>query len=206
MLKLRNIMTTDVVSVTPMTTLRDAMELLARRHVSGAPVLQGEKVVGVVSDSDLIGFAASQPGVPTEREEPGDTEWRDWSDLPLPDDRSDAENEPSGEFFTDLWDDAGAEVTERMANVAGPEWNVLEEHEVREVMTRRLWALKPDDAIEQAAELMSRAGIHRVLVVEDGALVGIVTATDIARAVAERKVQSRTYVFNRDREFREPWS
>ncbi|HVA57715.1 MAG: CBS domain-containing protein [Gemmatimonadaceae bacterium] len=205
MLKLRNIMTTDVVSVTPLTTLRDAMELLARRHVSGAPVLQGDKVVGVVSASDLIGFAASQPGVPTEQEEPGDTEWRDWSDLPVPD-VSDAEDEPSAEFFTDLWDDAGAEVTERMASVEGPEWNVLEEHEVREVMTRRLWALKPGDAVEQAAELMSRAGIHRVLVVDEGALVGIVTGTDIARAVAEGKVQARTYVFNRDREFREPWS
>lgn len=205
MLKLRNIMTTDVVSVTPLTTLRDAMELLARTHVSGAPVLAGERVVGVVSTADLIGFAASEPGVPREREDTEDTVWRDWSDLPLPD-RSDEENEPSGEFFTDLWEDAGADVAERMESVNGPEWNTLEEHEVREVMTRRLWALRPEDSVEQAAELMSRAGIHRVLVVEDEKLVGIVTVTDIARAVAERKLQGRTYVFNRDREFREPWS
>lgn len=205
MLKLRNIMTTDVVSVTPLTTLRDAMELLARQHVSGAPVLAGERVVGVVSAADLIGFAASDPGVPREREHAEDTEWRDWSELPLPD-RSDGENEPSAEFFTDLWEDAGADVSERMERADGPEWNSLEEHEVREVMTRRLWALRPDDTVEQAAELMHRAGIHRVLVVEDGNLVGIVTVSDIARAVAERKVSGRTYVFNRDREFREPWS
>ena len=205
MLKLRNIMTTDVVSVTPLTTLRDAMELLARQHVSGAPVLAGERVVGVVSAADLIGFAASDPGVPREREEAEDTEWRDWSELPLPD-RSDEENDPSAEFFTDLWEDAGADVSERMERADGPEWNTLEEHEVREVMTRRLWALRPDDTVEQAAELMDRAGIHRVLVVDDGMLVGIVTVSDIARAVAERKVSGRTYVFNRDREFREPWS
>jgi CBS domain-containing protein len=205
MLKLRNIMTTDVVSVTPLTTLRDTMELLARRHVSGAPVLAGERLVGVVSAGDLIGFAASDPGVPREREDVEDTQWRDWSELPLPD-RSDEENEPAAEFFTELWEDAGADVSERMERVDGPEWNTLEEHEVREVMTRRLWALRPDDTVEQAAELMDRAGIHRVLVVDDGALVGIVTVSDIARAVAERKVSGRTYVFNRDREFREPWS
>ncbi len=205
MLKLRNIMTTDVVSVTPLTTLRDAMELLARQHVSGAPVLAGDRVVGVVSAADLIGFAASDPGVPREREEAEDTEWRDWSELPLPD-RSDEENDPSAEFFTDLWEDAGADVSARMERADGPEWNTLEEHEVREVMTRRLWALRPDDTVEQAAELMHRAGIHRVLVVDDGTLVGIVTVSDIARAVAERKVSGRTYVFNRDREFREPWS
>ncbi len=205
MLKLRQIMTTDLVSVTPLTTLRDAMELLARRHVSGAPVLAGEKVVGVVTTADLIGFAASSPGVPTERDESAEPEWRDWSEVPLPD-TSDTENEPSGEFFTDLWEDAGADAAERMATVDTPEWNDLEEHEVREVMTRRLWALGPDDSVERAAELMHAAGIHRVLVVEDDHLVGIVTVTDIARAVAERKVKGRTYVFNWDREFREPWT
>lgn len=205
MLKLRNIMTTDVVSLSPLATVRDAMDLLARRHLSGAPVVAGERVVGVVSAGDLIGFAASDPGVPTEHEEASDTEWRDWSDLPLPE-TSDAENDPSGEYFTDMWDDAGADVSERMANVDGPEWNSLEEHEVREVMTRKLWALGPDDSVERAAELMGRAGIHRVLVVDEGTLVGIVTVTDIARAVAERKVPGRTYVFNRDQEFRDPWS
>ncbi|MHB1861545.1 MAG: CBS domain-containing protein [Gemmatimonadaceae bacterium] len=203
MLKLRNIMTADVVSVTPTTTLRDAMELLAKHHVSGAPVLAGGRVVGVISTSDLIDFAAFEPGVPTESEE--DTEWRDWSELPLPD-GGDLENEPSAEFFTDLWDDAGADVTGRMESADGPEWNVLEQHEVREAMTRQLWALAPDDSVEKAAELMSRAGIHRVLVVENEALVGIVTVTDIARAVADHKLAGRTYVFNRDREFREPWS
>jgi CBS domain-containing protein len=205
MLKLRQIMTTDVVSVTPLTTLRDAMELLARHHVSGAPVLAGDRVVGVVSAADLISFAASEPGVPREREETEDTEWRDWSELPLPDE-SDVESEPSGEFFTEMWEDAGADVAERMERVEGPEWNTLEEHEVREVMTRRLWAMRPDDTVERAAELMHRAGIHRVLVTDEEKLVGIVTVSDIARAVAERKVSGRTYVFNRDRDFREPWA
>lgn len=205
MLKLRTIMTTEVVSVTPFTTLRDAMEVLARHHVSGAPVLSGERVVGVVSADDLIGFAASAPGSPTERDESEDTEWRDWSELPLPD-SSDTENEPSAEFFTDLWDDAGAEVTDRIASTQGPEWSALDEHEVREVMTRRLWALSPEDSVEKAADLMHRAAIHRVLVVDDERLVGIVTVTDIARAVAQRKVSGKTYVFNRDQEFREPWS
>lgn len=205
MLKLRQIMTTDLVSVTPSTRLRDAMELLARHHVSGAPVLAGERVVGVVTSADLLGFAASSPGVPTEREENAEPEWRDWSEIPLPD-SSDTEEEPSGEFFTDLWEDAGADVADRMETPDSPEWNHLEAHEVREVMTRKLWALGPDDSVERAAELMGRVGIHRVLVVEDDKLVGIVSATDIARAVAERKVTGRTYVFNRDREFREPWS
>ena len=40
-LRLRDIMTTDALTVTPETTVREAMELLARHHVSGAPVVSG---------------------------------------------------------------------------------------------------------------------------------------------------------------------
>ncbi len=58
MLKLKDIMTRDVVSASPDMTIRDAMELLSERHVSGAPVVDGGKVVGVFSASDLLAFFA----------------------------------------------------------------------------------------------------------------------------------------------------
>ena len=48
----------NVVSATPDMTIRDAMQLLSERHLSGAPVLDGGKVVGVFSASDLLGFLA----------------------------------------------------------------------------------------------------------------------------------------------------
>ena len=51
-------MTQDVVSATPDMTIRDAMQLLSERHLSGAPVIDGGKVVGVFSASDLLGFLA----------------------------------------------------------------------------------------------------------------------------------------------------
>jgi len=43
MLRLRDIMTTDALTVTPETTVREAMELLARHHVSDAPVVGGTR-------------------------------------------------------------------------------------------------------------------------------------------------------------------
>ena len=67
MLRVRDIMSTDVLTVAPQTTVREAMELLSRRHVSGAPVVSGDVLVGVVSANDLMAFAAAIPGVPTER-------------------------------------------------------------------------------------------------------------------------------------------
>jgi CBS domain-containing protein len=44
--------------------------------------------------------------------------------------------------------------------------------------------------------MMRKFGIHRVLVVSRGRLVGIVSAMDIAKAVADSKLTSRVYVFN----------
>src|SRR5690606_41405673 len=59
MLRLRDIMTSDVVTVTPETTLRDAMELFSRHHISGAPVMAGTKVLGLISATDILEFAST---------------------------------------------------------------------------------------------------------------------------------------------------
>jgi CBS domain-containing protein len=136
MLRLRDIMTTDVVSVSPETSVREAMEVLSRRHVSGAPVVAGGKIVGVVTGNDLMLLASSLPTVDS---------------------------------------------AERMLFADSPEWNALDEHEVDEVMTRTpLVTLGPDAEVSVAAKLMSLCGIHRILVTEDGCLVGVVSALDIA--------------------------
>jgi CBS domain-containing protein len=197
MLKVRDIMTTDVVTVTPHTTLRDAIELFAKRHVSGAPVIEGEKVVGVVSTSDVLGFEASNPGVPTARDE---VEWADIEEETPETDDIDPEDEPTAEFFTEQWDDAEADVSERMSELASPEWDLLEEHEVGEIMTRKLLAVPPEAPVEEAARLMKEMGVHRVFVTQDRKIVGVVSAIDIAHAVAEHLLDRKTYVFNRERE------
>jgi CBS domain-containing protein len=196
MLRLRDIMTTNAVTVTPETTVREAMELLARHHVSGAPVISGGDLVGVVSGTDLMSFAASLSGVPTENDT--NAEWGEWRDSSI-DEEVEQGNEPASAFFSDLWDDAGAEVTGRIASSSNPEWNVLEEHDVSELMTRTpLATLGPDASAESAAELMRTNGIHRVLVTEGEKLVGIVSALDIATAAADHRFTNRRYVFNRD--------
>ena len=192
MLALRDIMTRDVVTVSPELSLRDAMALLTTQHISGAPVVSRGRVVGVVSLTDLAGFAASSPGVPTERTDPG--QWDDDDGLEwLPDE------EPPSAYFAQLWDDAGAEVTERLASTTGPEWNVLEEHTVSEAMNRTISSLPAATPVEDAAELMQRTGIHRVIVMDDGKLVGVVTTKDISDAVADQKLTKRIYVFDRRR-------
>ena len=198
MLRLRDIMTTDIVTLDPNVTIREAMDTFASRRISGAPVVEGGVVVGVVSATDLLQLAAALPGVPTERDL-----WTDMLDdmsgdnidvEPFPNDRR---NDPSAMFFTDLWDDAGASVVERMAAPNTAEWNSLEEHAVSEAMTRApVHSLTPNVLVTTAADYMRRERIHRVLVMTGRTLVGLVTTSDITAAVADGKLTAHTYVFD----------
>lgn len=192
MLALKDIMTRDVVTVSPDVSLRDAMDLFTTRHITGAPVVSNGKVVGVVSLTDLAEFAAGMPGVPTQR--PADqVEWGEF-DEPV---ESPVDEEPPSVYFAQLWDDAGAELPERLQATSGPEWNVLEEHTVGEAMNRTIASLPSATPVQRAAELMRHSGIHRVIVMDEGQLVGVVTTTDITDAVADERLTKRVFVFDR---------
>jgi predicted transcriptional regulator len=189
MLRLRDIMTREIVSVSPDLSIRDAMTLFSERHIGGAPVIANNKLVGVVTLTDLVELASGMNGVPTERPDP--VEWGEFEDtLAWVDDE-----ETPVAFYTDMWDDSGADVTERIAATEGPEWNALEDYTVAEAMNRRIASLAPDTAVEDAAELMRRVGIHRVLVIESGQLVGIVSTKDVSDAVAAHRLTTTRFVF-----------
>ena len=146
MLRLKDIMTTDLATATPDMTLREAIAILADNHVGGAPVVQGGRVVGVFSANDLLAY------------------------------------------ITDLNAGPPSEALRRRRTS-------LEDVTVSELMTREVKALPPNCSVEQAAEFMRRSQIHRVLVMDGPKLVGIVTTTDVAKAVAQHRVRTNTYVF-----------
>jgi CBS domain-containing protein len=47
-------MTSDVVSVQPSTPLHEVARLLVERSISGVPVVDGERLVGVISEGDFV--------------------------------------------------------------------------------------------------------------------------------------------------------
>jgi CBS domain-containing protein len=190
MLRLNEIMTKDVVTVSAELSVRDTMSLFSTRHITGAPVVSRGKVVGVVSLTDLAELAAASPGSPTGRPE-SQAEWGEF------DTEADGPEgaEPASAFFSDLWDDAGAEVSERMRNTEGPEWSALDDSTVAEAMTRHVLSLPPATAVDEAADFMRTSGIHRVLVMDGDQLLGLVSKSDITDAVADHKLNRRVYVF-----------
>jgi CBS domain-containing protein len=60
-----DIMTTDVITVRPDTSIFEAATLLADRHISGLPVVdEGGAVVGILSESDLLHRVETGTGKP----------------------------------------------------------------------------------------------------------------------------------------------
>ena len=190
MLRLRNIMTGHVHTMSPDFTIRDAMEFLAAKKVTGAPVVEYGQVLGVVSATDLIAFAASLPSNRHERAE--DEEWPDVEQTETD------ESVDESAYFSEMLEDAGDDVDVRFREAARPDSNALDEVTVVEVMTDKVHSLPSTTEVSRAADYMRRAGIHRVLVIDDGKLCGIVSTSDIAGAVADHRVVARTYVFNHE--------
>jgi CBS domain-containing protein len=54
-MKVRDVMTTEVATVEPGTSLKEAARLMVERRISGVPVVDGEgRVLGVLSEGDLL--------------------------------------------------------------------------------------------------------------------------------------------------------
>lgn len=180
-----DIMTTELVTVSPDLSLRDLIELMTREHLSGIPVLEGATTVGVVTLSDVVAFLAARPGVPTVRGEPFDPETTGPAGGAEGPEIA-GEDEAPASYFAETWDDAGGAVVERFAASGTPEWDQLGEHAVREAMTRELLTVAPSASVEEAARRMRDANVHRLLVMEGPALLGIVTAGDLAGVTLRR--------------------
>jgi len=148
-MKVRDVMNVKPVTIQAEAPVSEAAKILRKNKISGMPVLDGEKLVGVVSESDLLRLLSV--------EEDEGSLW-----LPSP-----------FEIFEVPFRDL---VKWEKMHVALDE---IPNKKVMHVMSRNLHEVSPDDSIEEAAGIMTRHRINRLPVVEDGRLVGIVTRGDI---------------------------
>ena len=66
----------------------------------------------------------------------------------------------------------------------------LQQLTVADVMVRDVQTVAPDESLDNAAKRMAKHVIHRLPVVEDGQLVGILTSLDLARLVVEGRLRA----------------
>jgi CBS domain-containing protein len=181
MLSVRDLMIPEPITVDAEDTLRSAADLLISAGISGAPVMAAGRVVGIVSLTDLMAFAVTESDVPV----PGEIAVH-CQDIA----QGDGEAPDSDAWFATLWENSESEMSARVARSDTPARDPLDEHTVGDVMTRVVFQVEPDASLAEAARIMAKERIHRLLVTDEGGPVGILTAWDIVRAVARGKLVS----------------
>ncbi len=146
----------QIFTVSPDLKVVDLEQELYANRITGAPVVDGREVVGVVSRSDIDRLVVHQGSGPAAT---ASFYWQ--GDLP-------AGDEPAA--------------PEEPASTAAVE--ILQDTLVREIMTTGVISVSPEDPISRVARLMHDRRIHRVLVVENGELQGLISSIDLVGVLA----------------------
>ena len=142
--KVSDVMTHLVVTCRAQDSVRETARRLLANRISGAPVVKDGKLVGVVSETDLLRAYVPQPR----------------AQLMTPKDP-----------ITFLLD--------------GGEIHGNDDVCIGDVMTKAVVTVEPDATIGRAASLIDRFGVRRLPVIdEEGFVVGVVTRSDLVRAMA----------------------
>jgi len=127
----REIMMGSPVTLKPDDTLDLASDIISLGRIRHIPVVEDGRLVGLLSERDLMGAAASH-------------------------------------IF-------GLKQKSKSA--------LLKSARIKDVMKKRVFTVKPETSIKEAAHLLAEKKIGCVPVVSDGTLIGLVTTTDILRYV-----------------------
>lgn len=156
-IKVRDLMNRNVVRLDADTPVDEAIGMLESDRISGAPVVDAaEKVLGVLSLSDLARAKESEEAMPGAAR----TEYY----LPV-----------------EGVDDEGDELS-AMGDYSP---QTMPTGTVAEWMSEDVVFVKPGDSIRVACKRMSERGIHRVLVLEEDKLVGILSSFDVVSWIAD---------------------
>jgi predicted transcriptional regulator len=155
----RDIMEPHVVAVAPDMPLAELGDLLISKRISGVPVVEAGKLVGIVSRSDFVrclslGRALAElvaEGIESEEFAPGQA-----AALPA----------------------LSQQLTKQ-----------FEGRSVRDIMVRDPVTVSPEAPITEVARVLVSRHLHRVLVVAGTTVHGIISALDVVRLVAEGQLR-----------------
>ncbi|MCK5414110.1 MAG: CBS domain-containing protein [Thermoplasmata archaeon] len=155
-MKVREVMTIDVVTVNGFMSVRQAAKILAECNISGAPVIDNEgKLVGMLTEKDILKSVKSAA---------------DEVRMVFPSTHTMGVMFELAKGETEIM-----EAFEEQANTV-----------VMDVMTKNVVTCRPGTTLNEVASILVKKGINRLPVVDDeDHVVGIITRGDIVRAFAQ---------------------
>lgn len=157
MLTAMALMQSKPMTVSPDMTLTQLEHLFLTSGFTGFPVLEHDRVVGVVSRSDIV------RSLITER----------------------SRVEQVSDFYYSTGSN-GIETTSNSLEATAAQVGLrIAGLKVEDVMIRNVVTIEPDEPVQRLAQLMFEGHFHRLLVVDHGRLVGVITTMDLVQAIAE---------------------
>lgn len=153
-MKIKDVMNTNVITCRPDEPVSLLSKLLKENHISGLPVVEKGKVVGIVSETDLLKlFEIPQfsGGL--------------WLPSPFEVIEVPIRNLVRFEEFKKTLEE-------------------LKSKPVKDIMNKEVHSISPDDSLEEASGIMVKHKVNRLPVIENGKLVGIVARSDIIRGLS----------------------
>ena len=153
--KARDIMQRDVVQLHTDASIKSAIETFEEYSISGAPVVnEAGELVGVLSDSDIV-----------------KTEHLENEELKL---------KRTEYYFANPLE----ELDEPYFSTEEYSPEVLGEETVGEWMTPHVISVAPEASLSDVCTLMTQERIHRVFVVKEKKLLGVISTLDIVKCLA----------------------
>jgi CBS domain-containing protein len=156
-MKVKDAMNIDVITCKPDDPVSTLVDLFKNNHISGMPVVENEKVVGIVSETDLLKLFKT-PEISVDMLLPSPFEI---IEMPL---RSVIRFEEFKKALEDI----------RMKPV-------------RDIMKKKIYSISPDSTLEDASNMMVKYRVNRLPVIENGKLVGILVRSDIIRCLSKEQ-------------------
>ena len=158
--KVGEVMTKDVITFKPGDKISHVIETFRNKKISGAPVVDGGRVVGVISEADIIKLD---------------------SPVELPE----VEINPLNPFaiyeIYSFWN-----AVKRIPEELRGRHELLLNGYVKDVMSKKPVTISPDASISEAAKIMRKNDFNRLPVVDKGKLVGIIARQDIIGVLASK--------------------
>jgi CBS domain-containing protein len=149
----KDVMTPDPVTIQADANVSEAASILRKRRIGGIPVMEGERLVGIVTETDLLSLL-----------DVGELSDDLWLPSPL-----EIIEIPIREFVN--WEKTRKALTD------------ISESPISDIMSTDVIYIDENAEIEVAAKLMLSEGIARLPVVKGDRLVGIVTRQDIVGGI-----------------------
>lgn len=155
----RDVMKTRVHTVPPDLPLTALDRAFTTHRLTGFPVVEDERLVGIVSRTDVVRQLSVEQSVAEE----------------------------ISAFY------AGGVLEEdpvgSLAQVAARVGRRLEDMRVEDAMIHDVISVGPDEPVDRIARLLVERRIHRVPVVEDGTLLGILSSLDLVALLADGRAK-----------------